>query len=128
MRERSQSVRVVIVDDSLYMRHRLRQIFENLGWDVIGEAEDGHEAVELVQSLRPDVVTMDITMPRMDGISAVRHIMQHDPKACVVMCSAVGQQDMIVQAVRAGARGFIAKPFRAERVQMAIAQALAIPA
>lgn len=116
--------RVVVVDDSLYMRHVLRRILEDFGWDVVGEAENGRQAIELVTSLHPDLVTMDITMPGMNGLEATRQLARVAPGVCVVMCSAVGQADMIVEAIRAGAKGFIAKPFRSERVGPALMEAL----
>lgn len=114
------SIRVLIVDDAPFMRKNLAKIVTEKGWEVAGEASNGKEAVDRFSELNPDVVTMDITMPEMDGIAAVKAIVQADPRARVVMCSAVGQQDMIVEAVRSGAKDFIVKPFQKERVIAAI--------
>ncbi|MBU6430123.1 MAG: response regulator, partial [Cyanobacteria bacterium REEB65] len=98
---------------------------EERGWQVVGEAANGKEAVESYQALQPDVVTMDITMPEMDGIAAVKAIVALDPKARIVMCTALGQQDMVVEAVRSGAKDFIVKPFKKERVFAAVEGVLA---
>lgn len=110
------SIRILIVDDALFTRRMLARVFAEQGWVVVGEAENGHEAVSQFAALQPDVVTMDITMPGMDGIVAVQQIVASHPNACIVMCSALGQQDKLIEAVKAGARGFIAKPFRKDRV------------
>ena len=114
------TVRMLVVDDAPFVRRSLSKIAEERGWQVIGEASNGREAVEQYLALKPDIVTMDITMPDMDGISAVKEIMKADPQARIVMCTALGQQDMVVDAVRAGARDFIVKPFKKERVLSAI--------
>jgi two-component system chemotaxis response regulator CheY len=108
--------RVLIVDDAAFMRMMLRNILIKGGHDVVGEAENGLVATEKYVSLKPDFVTMDITMPVMEGIEALRKIKASDPKAKVIMCSAMGQQGMIVEAVQAGASDFIVKPFQEERV------------
>lgn len=109
--------KVLIVDDALFMRNMLRDIFERQDdFEVVGEAADGIEAVERYQELKPDLVTMDIVMPRRSGIEALQEIMTFDPAARVVMCSALGQESLIVEAVSAGARDFIVKPFQESRV------------
>ncbi len=114
------SIRLLIVDDAPFVRRSLSKIAEERGWQVVGEAGNGKEAVDQYLALKPDIVTMDITMPEMDGITAVKEIMGRDPAARIIMCTALGQQDMVVEAVRAGARDFIVKPFKKERVFAAI--------
>lgn len=112
--------KVLIVDDATFMRMMIKDILEKNGYQVIGEAANGAKAVELYKAERPDVVTMDITMPEMDGIEAVKAIKAFDPSAKVIMCSAMGQQTMVMDAIRAGAKDFIVKPFQADRVLEAI--------
>jgi two-component system chemotaxis response regulator CheY len=112
--------KVLIVDDAAFMRMMIKDILEKNGFDVIGEANNGIKAVELYKAERPDVVTMDITMPDMDGIEAVKAIKAFDPTAKIIMCSAMGQQTMVMDAIRAGAKDFIVKPFQADRVLEAI--------
>ena len=116
--------RILIVDDAAFMRMMIKDILEKNGFEVVGEASNGIKAVELYKKERPDVVTMDITMPDMDGIEAVKEIKAFDPAARVIMCSAMGQQTMVMDAIRAGARDFIVKPFQADRVLEAIKKAL----
>ena len=115
---------VLIVDDAAFMRMMIKDILTKNGFDVVGEAEDGVQAVEKYKELSPDLVTMDITMPEMDGITALKHIKSFNPNATVIMCSAMGQQAMVIDAIQAGARDFIVKPFQAERVLEAINKAL----
>lgn len=112
--------KVLIVDDATFMRMMIKDILEKNGFEIVGEASNGLKAVELYKSEKPDVVTMDITMPDMDGIEAVKEIKSFDPNAKIVMCSAMGQQSMVMDAIRAGARDFIVKPFQADRVLEAI--------
>lgn len=112
--------RVLIVDDAAFMRMMIKDILEKNGFEIVGEASNGIKAVELYKSEKPDVVTMDITMPDMDGIEAVKAIKAFDPAAKVIMCSAMGQQSMVMDAIRAGAKDFIVKPFQADRVLEAI--------
>jgi two-component system, chemotaxis family, chemotaxis protein CheY len=114
------SKRVLITDDALFMRMTLKNILTAHGYDVAGEASNGREAVDLYKALRPDLVTMDITMPEMDGISAVREIRAFDPTARIVMCSAMGQKSMVMEAVTAGAKDFIVKPFQPDKVIEAV--------
>ena len=103
--------RVLIVDDALIMRKRIKQIAEEASWQVAGEAKDGEEAVALYRQEKPDLVTMDIVMARMDGVAALKQIVHDDPQARVVMVSAVNQKDKLVECIQAGAIDFIVKPF-----------------
>lgn len=107
---------VMIVDDALFMRNMLKDIFTRAGYDVAAEAEDGEIALELYRKIRPDLVTMDIVMPKRSGIEALRDIVKEDPKARVVMVSALGQDSLVLEAVEAGACDFIVKPFKEEKV------------
>ena len=116
--------RVLIVDDAAFMRMMLRDILSKNGFEVVGEAENGKVAVQMYGELKPDVVTMDITMPEMDGIAAVQAIKTADPSAKVVMVSAMGQQAMVIEAIRSGAADFIVKPFQPDRVLEALGKAL----
>lgn len=116
--------RVLIVDDAAFMRMMIKDILEKNGFEIVGEASNGLKAVEIYKKEKPDVVTMDITMPDMDGIEAVKAIKAFDPAARVIMCSAMGQQTMVMDAIRAGARDFIVKPFQQDRVLEAIKKAL----
>ena len=108
--------RVLIVDDALFMRTMLRNIFVESGFDVVGEAGSGIEAVERYRELSPDLTTMDIVMPELNGIEALKRIVALDPRARVVMCSALGQESLIIEALDAGARDFIVKPFKPAKV------------
>jgi len=116
--------RILIVDDVAFMRMMIKDILSKNGFEVVGEAENGAVAVEKYSELKPDLVTMDITMPEMDGIEALKKIKQSDPGARIVMCSVMGQQAMVVEAIQAGARDFIVKPFQADRVLEAVSKAL----
>lgn len=117
------SKRVLIVDDAIFMRMKLKDILEKNGYNVIAEAQNGMEAVEKYKSENPDLVTMDITMPEMDGISALKIIKGIDSKAKVIMCSAMGQQSMVMDAIQAGAIDFIVKPFDNDRVVQSLNKA-----
>lgn len=108
--------RVLVVDDAMFMRIKLKDILEKNGYEVVEEAENGEEAVEKYKIEKPDLVTMDITMPGMDGVTALKEIKKIDPDAKVIMCSAMGQQSMVMDAIQAGALDFIVKPFDTERV------------
>ena len=112
--------RVLVVDDAAFMRMMVKDILSKNGYEIVGEAENGMKALEKYQELKPDLVTMDITMPEMDGISAVKEIKKVDPNAKVVMCSAMGQQAMVIEAIQAGAKDFVVKPFQADRVLEAV--------
>jgi two-component system chemotaxis response regulator CheY len=115
-RRRTLGKRVLITDDAMFMRVTLKNILTQNGYEVAGEACNGKEAVKLYQELAPDLVTMDITMPEMDGITALKEIKKVDPDAVVVMCTAMGQKNLVVEAIQAGARDFITKPFQPPRV------------
>ncbi len=108
--------RVLVADDASFMRQMIREIVESEGFEVCGEASDGIEAVDEFKKLHPDVVTMDIVMPRKSGIDAVRGIIALDPGARVVMCSALGQETLVAEAIQAGAKDFIVKPFKPDAV------------
>ncbi len=112
--------KILIVDDAAFMRMMIKDILVKNGYEVVGEAQDGVEAVEKFRELRPDLVTMDITMPEMDGITALKKIREIDSNAKVIMCSAMGQQAMVIDAIKAGAKDFIVKPFQADRVLEAV--------
>ena len=116
--------RILIVDDAAFMRMMIKDILGKNGFEVVGEADNGQKAVNLYFELKPDLVTMDITMPEMDGIAAVKEIKKKDPAAKVIMCSAMGQQMMVMEAIQAGARDFVVKPFQQERVLQALEKAL----
>lgn len=119
------SKRVLIVDDAAFMRMMIKDILSKNGYEVVAEANDGAQAVELYKEHQPDLVTMDITMPEVDGIAALKQIREHDPNARVIMCSAMGQQSMVIDAIQAGAKDFIVKPFQADRVLEAVGKTLA---
>jgi two-component system chemotaxis response regulator CheY len=108
--------KVLIVDDAMFMRLALKMMLQNNGFEVIGEAENGAVAVSKYQQLQPDIVTMDITMPEMDGITALKQIRAHDANATVIMVSAMGQEVLIKEAIMAGAKNFIVKPLKEETV------------
>jgi two-component system chemotaxis response regulator CheY len=116
--------KILVVDDAAFMRMMIKDILEKNGYEVVGEAQDGQEAVEKYKELQPDLVTMDITMPEKDGITALKEIKEINPDAIVVMCSAMGQQAMVIDAIQAGAKDFIVKPFQADRVIEAIQKVL----
>jgi two-component system chemotaxis response regulator CheY len=117
--------RILVVDDAAFMRMMIKDILTKNGFEVIGEATDGAQAVEKFKELNPDLVTMDITMPEVDGIAALKQIKSINPNAKVIMCSAMGQQAMVIDAIQAGAKDFIVKPFQADRVIEAIRKTLA---
>lgn len=115
--------KILIVDDALFMRSMIRDILTSSGrYDVIGEAHNGRDAIEKFQELRPDLITMDIVMPEMDGIQATREILKLNPKMKIVICSALGQEPLVIESIAAGARDFIVKPFTPERVLQIIDQ------
>ena len=114
------SKKVLIVDDAAFMRMMIKDILTKNGFTVAGEAENGIRAVEKYKEIQPDLVIMDITMPEMDGIQAVKEIKKLDPEAKIVMCSAMGQQAMVIESIQAGARDFVVKPFQADRVIEAV--------
>lgn len=118
------SYTVLICDDSVFMRTMVGDILTQAGHVIVGEAETGVEAVERYRQLRPDFVTMDVVMPEMGGIDAVRQIMAFEPSAKIVMCSAMGQQPLVVEAIQAGAKDFVVKPFQPSRVLEAVQRVL----
>ena len=109
-------MRVLIVDDAMFMRMMLKDILSKNGYEVVGEAANGREAIDKYIELRPDLVLLDITMPEMDGIEALKKIKMIEPKAKIIMCSAMGQQNMVIEAIQNGAIDFIVKPFQQNRV------------
>ncbi|MCI7066591.1 MAG: response regulator [Butyrivibrio crossotus] len=111
---------ILICDDAAFMRMMIKDILTKNGYTVIGEAENGAKAVEKYAELKPDLVLMDITMPEMDGIQALKKIKEADPSATVIMCSAMGQQAMVIESIQSGAKDFIVKPFQADRVLEAV--------
>ena len=111
---------VLVVDDAAFMRMMIKDILTKNGYNVAGEAENGVKAVEKYNELKPDLVLMDITMPEMDGIQALKKIKEADSSALVIMCSAMGQQAMVIESIQAGAKDFIVKPFQADRVIEAV--------
>ena len=119
------TARVLIVDDALFMRTMLRNIFVESGFEVVGEAGNGNDAVEKYRALAPDLTTMDIVMPEKNGIEALKQIMALNPRARVVMCSALGQESLIIEALEAGARDFIVKPFKPAKVVEVVQKVLA---
>lgn len=116
--------RILIVDDAAFMRMMLKDIITRAGYEVCGEASNGNEAVRKYKELKPDLVTLDITMPEKDGIQALKEIRADYPDAIAIMCSAMGQQAMVIDAIQAGAKDFIVKPFQADRAREAIRKAL----
>ena len=118
------SFTVLVCDDAIFMRTMISDILTQAGYEVVGEAETGAQAVEKYAELRPDLVTMDIVMPDMGGIDAVREIVQQDAGARILMCSAMGQQALVVEAIQAGAKDFVVKPFQPSRVLEAVQRVL----
>ena len=112
--------KILIVDDAAFMRMMIKDILTKNGYEIAAEAENGQKAVEKYAETRPDLVLMDITMPEMDGIQSLKKIKELDPAANVIMCSAMGQQAMVIEAIQSGAKDFIVKPFQAERVLEAV--------
>ena len=117
--------RVLVVDDAAFMRKVLGDTLASGGHEVVGEAANGKEAVDSFQSLRPELTTLDITMPEKDGLEALAEIMAIDPAARVVMCSALGQESKVIESIKLGAKDFVVKPFQAGRVLEAVGKALA---
>jgi two-component system, chemotaxis family, chemotaxis protein CheY len=117
------SIRVLIVDDAMFMRSMIKDILTNSGkFEVIGEAANGQEAIDFFKTKQPDVITMDIVMPVMDGIEATKEILKINPSAKVVMVSALGQEPLVIESIAAGARDFIVKPFSPEKVLKVLEQ------
>ena len=116
--------RVLVVDDAAFMRKMVSDALTKGGHEIVGEAGNGVEAVARYQELRPEVTTLDITMPEKDGLAALREIIAFDPAARVVMCSALGQESKVLESIKLGARDFVVKPFQADRVHEAVGKAL----
>ncbi len=116
--------RVLVCDDAIFMRTMISDILTGAGYEVVGEAETGLQAIERYRTLHPDLVTMDIVMPDMGGIDAVREIVKQDANAKILMCSAMGQQALVVEAIQAGAKDFVVKPFQPSRVLEAVQRVL----
>ena len=116
--------RILLVDDAMIIRMILRKILTEAGFEIAGEASNGAEAIRKYQELRPDLVTMDITMPEMGGIKALKSIREFDPNAKVIICSAMGQKSLIIEAMEAGAVNFLAKPFDEEKVVETVCKTL----
>ena len=108
--------KIIVADDASFMRLMLKTLFQTAGYEVVAEAENGRDAIDKYEQYQPDLMTMDITMPVMDGIQAVREIISQFPHAKILMCSAMGQQQMVMDAIKAGAKGFIVKPFQTDKV------------
>jgi two-component system chemotaxis response regulator CheY len=117
--------RVLVVDDAVFMRKVVSDALSKGGHEVIGEAANGQEAVDRFQELKPEVMTLDITMPEKDGLTALKEIIAMDPQARIVMCSALGQETKVLEAIKAGAKDFVVKPFQPDRVISAIDKAVA---
>ena len=115
---------ILIVDDAAFMRMMIKDILTKNGYEIAGEAENGKIAVDKYNEVKPDLVLMDITMPEMDGIQALKGIKANDPNANIIMCSAMGQQAMVIEAIQSGAKDFIVKPFQADRVIEAVKKAV----
>ncbi len=115
---------ILLADDLAFIKMVQKEILEKKGYQVIGEAADGIEVIEKYKKLKPDIVIMDITMPRMDGLNALKAVKQIDPDARVIVCSALGQQRLIIDAIKMGAKDFIVKPFEPDRLTAAIQKAL----
>lgn len=115
---------ILIVDDAAFMRMMIKDVLTKNGFTIAGEAENGVKAIEAYKESSPDLVIMDITMPEMDGIQAVKEIKKHDNSARIIMCSAMGQQAMVIEAIQAGAKDFIVKPFQPERIVEAVKKVL----
>ncbi len=120
----SQEKTVLICDDAVVMRMMIKGILSQAGFEVVGEAENGAQAVEKYKDLKPAFVTMDLVMPEMDGIAAVRAIVADHPDAKIIMCTSMGQQQLVVDAIKAGAKGFVTKPFQGPKLLEAVQKVL----
>lgn len=118
---------ILVVDDALFMRKMLTDILSKAGYDVVGEAEDGDDGYNKYKKLKPNLVTMDITMPHTSGIEGAKKIVSEFPDANILMCSAMGQENMVIESVSVGAKGFIVKPFNSEKVLDAVQKLIGTP-
>jgi two-component system chemotaxis response regulator CheY len=118
--------KVLIVDDAKFMRYTIKNMLEKNGFDVVGEGENGMDGVQKYIELKPDIVTMDITMPVMSGVEALTTILKYDPKAKIVMISAMGQEEFVRQAVMNGAKSFIVKPFKEDQIVLSLNKILGV--
>ncbi len=116
--------KIMVVDDAAFMRMMLSNMLSKMGHEVVAEADNGRTAIDMYQKHKPDIVTMDITMPHMNGIEAVKGIVSSDPEAKIVMVSAMGQKEMVIEAIKAGAKDFIVKPFKEDSVWAALERVL----
>lgn len=116
--------RVLIVDDAKFMRHMLKTILVETGYEIVGEANDGSEAIEMYEKLKPDVVTMDIVMPNVSGIEALKEIRTSDPNAKIIMISAIDQREPLMEALKLGAADYVVKPFEKDRVEEAMGRVM----
>jgi two-component system chemotaxis response regulator CheY len=123
-REVAVMARILLCDDSSFMRMMLKKVIVGMGHEIVGEAADGRQAVQLHRKLKPDLTTMDITMPNMDGIEAVKHIHEEEPLARIIMVTAIGQRAIITEALKAGASDFIVKPFNSDQVEETVTKIL----
>jgi len=119
------ATRVLVVDDAKFMRHMIKNILVQMGWEVVGEAADGEEAISMFNDLKPDVVTLDIVMPKASGIDALKAIRTSDPNAKCVMISAIDQREPLMEALKLGAADYVVKPFEKERVEEAMQRVVA---
>jgi two-component system chemotaxis response regulator CheY len=120
------SIKILVVDDAIFMRSMIRDIFARSPFVIAGEAENGLEAIEMYKELRPDITTMDIVMPEVDGITALKEIIRLDAQAKVIMCSALGQESLIAESIEAGAKDFIVKPFQPNKVLKVVRSVLGL--
>lgn len=118
--------KVLIIDDASFMRLSLKSMLESNGFEVAGEAEDGEKGLLKYKEVNPDIVTMDVTMPKMDGVETLKQIIQYDPKAKIIMVTAMGQEQIVKKAVLSGAKSFIVKPFKEERLVETLNKVLAL--
>ncbi len=118
------SKRVLIVDDAAFMRMMIKNVLTQNGYEVAGEASNGQEALVLYEKVKPDLVTLDITMPEMDGIQTLKELLKIDPSANIIMVTAMGQQQLVIEAIQVGAKDFVVKPFQPDRLLEAVRKAL----
>lgn len=119
-KEKSDMAKILLVDDAAFMRMMLKDTLSKNGYSDLYEASDGAEAVEKYEEIKPDLVIMDITMPNMNGLESLKKIKEKDPQATVIMCSAMGQEAMVVDSIKSGAKDFIVKPFKTDRILKAV--------